>query len=78
MLQGDVADEPLLVDYDVFIRKDPLATRFRNLIDVSWDRVSSNASRKFSFNLTAAAASIKELSTTVKFSKHRQQNYLSL
>ena len=61
MLHGDVADEPLLVDYDVFLRKDPLATRFRNLMDVSWDRNSSNASRKFSFNLTAAAASIKEL-----------------
>ena len=61
MLHGDVAEEPLLVNYDVFIRKDPLATRFRNLMDVSWDRVSSNASRKFSFNLTAAAASIKEL-----------------
>ena len=61
MLQGDVADEPLLVDYDVFIRKGPLATGFRNLTDVTWDRNSSNASRKFSFNLTAAAASIKEL-----------------
>ena len=61
MLHGNIADEPLLVDYDVFIRKDPFATRFRNLTDVTWDRNSSNASRKFSFNLTAAAASIKEL-----------------
>ena len=61
MLHGNTADEPLLVDYDVFIRKDPLATGFGNLTDVTWDRNSSNASRKFSFNLTAAAASIEEL-----------------
>ena len=49
------------MDYDVVIRKDPSATGFRNLTDVTWDRNSSNASRKFSFNLTAAATSIKEL-----------------
>ena len=61
MLHGNLDDEPLLVDYDVFIRKDPLATGFRNLTDVTWDRNSSNASRKFSFNLSAAAASLKEL-----------------
>ena len=61
MSHWDVVDGPLLADYHVFIRKDPLATGFRNLMDVSWDRNSSNASRKFSFNSTAAAASIKEL-----------------
>ena len=59
MLHGDIADEPLLVDYDVFIRKDPSATGFRNLTDVTWDKNSRNASRKF--NLTAAATSTTEL-----------------
>lgn len=61
MSHEDVVDETLLGDYDVFIRRDPLATRFRSLLDVGWDRNSSKASRKFSFNLTAAAASIREL-----------------
>jgi hypothetical protein len=34
MSHEDVVDETLLGDYDVFIRRDPLATRFRSLLDV--------------------------------------------
>ena len=58
---GDIIDDLLLVEYDEFIRKDPLASGFRNLMDVSWDRNLTNSSRKFTFNLTSSPASIREL-----------------
>ena len=61
MSHGDIVDDLLLVEYDEFIRKDPLASGFRNLLDVSWDRNLTNSSRKFTFNLTASPASIREL-----------------
>ena len=61
MSHGDVVYEPLLADYDVFIRKDPLATGFRNLMDVSWSRNLTNSTRKFTFNLTSSPAGIREL-----------------
>ena len=61
MSHGDITDDLLLVEYDEFIRKDPLTSGFRNLLDVSWDRNLTNSSRKFTFNLTASPASIREL-----------------
>ena len=43
MSHGDIVDDLLLVEYDEFIRKDPLASGFRNLLDVSWDRNLTNS-----------------------------------
>ena len=61
MSHGDITDDLLLVEYDEVIRKDQLTSGFRNLLDVSWDRNLTNSSRKFTFNLTASPASIREL-----------------
>ena len=61
MSYGDIIDDLLLVEYDEFIRKDPLASGFRNLLGVSWDGNLNNSSRKFIFNLTASSAGTREL-----------------
>ena len=61
MSHGDITDDLLLVEYDEVIRKDQLTSGFRNLLDVSWDRNLTKSSRKFTFNLAASPASIREL-----------------
>ena len=58
---GDIIDDLFLVEYDEYIRKDPLASGFRNLMDVSWSRNLTNSTRKFTFNLTSSPAGIREL-----------------
>jgi hypothetical protein len=58
---GDIIDDLFLVEYDKYIRKDPLASGFRNLMDVSWSRNLTNSTRKFTFNLTSSPAGIREL-----------------
>lgn len=58
---GDIIDDLFLVEYDEYIRKDPLASGFRNLMDVSMSRNLTNSTRKFTFNLTSSPAGIREL-----------------
>lgn len=46
------------MEYDEYIRKDPLASGFRNLMDVSWSRNLTNLTRKFTFNLASSPAGL--------------------
>ena len=61
---GDALSDELLVDYSIFLRNSPLTEGLRNLIDLTWDRNSSHACKKFTFNLTASPESIKKLLPT--------------
>jgi hypothetical protein len=61
---GDALSDELLVDYSIFLRNSPLTEGLRNLIDLTWDRNSSHAGKKFTFNLTASPDSIKKLLPT--------------
>ena len=61
---GDALSDELLVDYSIFLRNSPLTEGLRNLIDLTWDRNSSHAGKKFTFNLTASPESIKKLLPT--------------
>ena len=58
---GDIFDEVSLEAYDVFVRRSPCATGFRNLVDVGWDRNCRHSNRNLSFTLTAAAACLQQL-----------------
>ena len=58
---GDIFDEISLNLYDVFIRRDPSATGFRNLVDIGWDRNCRDSNRNFVFVLTADAACLQQL-----------------
>ena len=58
---GDALSDELLIEYSIFLRNSPLARGFRNLIDLTWDRNSSHAGKKFTFDITASPESIRKL-----------------
>lgn len=61
LLYGDIFDQLSLEVYVVFIRRDPSAAEFRNLVDLGWDRNCRHSNRNLSFTLTAAAACLQQL-----------------
>lgn len=65
MSVGDIFDESLLADYDVFVRKSPIAAGFRNMVDLSWGNFPKPAERTFSFY--PLKTDIKFLFAEVKF-----------
>ena len=58
---GEALSDELLIEYSIFLRNSPLAREFRNLIDLTWDRNSSHAGKKFTFDVTASPESIRRL-----------------
>ena len=55
MTFGHIVDEDILVEYATFIRKDTAAAGFRQLVDMTWDRNSSHASKRITFYITVAS-----------------------
>ena len=58
---GEALSDEFLIEYSIFLRNSPLAREFRNLIDLTWDRDSSHAGKKFTFDITASPESIRRL-----------------
>ena len=58
---GGVLSDELLIEYSIFLKNSPLARGLRNLIDLTWDRHSSHAGKKITFNITASPESIRRL-----------------
>ena len=58
---GDIFDDVSAEAYDVFIRRDPSAAGFRNLVEVEWDRNCKDSNRNYAFVLTADAACLQQL-----------------
>jgi hypothetical protein len=70
---GDIVDEDLLALYDKNLREDVAAKGFTSLVQLTWNRNSYEGNRKFTFDLTASAADILELSSAFTI-KHRTAN----
>ena len=64
---GDIFDESLLADYEVFLRKSPVAAGLRNMIDLTWGNFPKLVERRFSPYLNASKTDIKFLSAEINF-----------
>ena len=61
MTFGHIVDEDVLIEYSTFIRKDTAAAGFRQLFNMTWDRNSSYAIKRITFDITVASVRMQEM-----------------
>jgi hypothetical protein len=57
----EIQDESELADYEAFLRRNPAAKPFVNLVGMTYDNFPKLADRKFNFFLTARRDDIKRI-----------------
>ena len=58
---GEIVDEDLLSEYEVYLLKDIAAQRFRNLVDLTWDHNSRKGNRSFTYIINCTESEMQDL-----------------